>query len=223
MKIVMGREKHSWQRARKPEQKLFRREEILAAAETLFQTNEYENISLNAIAREAGISKPNIYRYFATREDIFLHLVLRSFENMLNYQEEHTADIAEDDVETFAARWIENSCKCTDFLSLAARIAPSMERYSSKKGLYDYKHELFPLMQKGMNVVVKRCPSVTERQAHTFILYSYALLAGLLSFISPSETLKEVMSMPEFDRYRINGMDIAVKALKALLRDMITR
>jgi len=62
----------NWERARRPEQTAARRKEILNAAKALFAELEYEEISLNAIAREAGFSKPNVYRYFSTREEIFL-------------------------------------------------------------------------------------------------------------------------------------------------------
>ena len=41
-----------WQRARKPEQKAFRRREILEAAYALFSEMEYSRISLNAIAQQ---------------------------------------------------------------------------------------------------------------------------------------------------------------------------
>ena len=46
----------AWQRARNPEQKEQRRVAILDAAATLFEQGGLDNVSLNAIATEAGIS-----------------------------------------------------------------------------------------------------------------------------------------------------------------------
>ena len=51
---------NDWQRARKPEQKEERREAILAAAGRLLDAEGLEGTGLNAIAREAGISKANV-------------------------------------------------------------------------------------------------------------------------------------------------------------------
>ena len=63
-------------RARSPEEKELRRAAILQAAAALVEREGLEKTGLNAIAREAGISKANIYRYFESREAILLHLVL---------------------------------------------------------------------------------------------------------------------------------------------------
>ena len=70
----------SWQRARTPEQIEQRRCAILTAAAELFESEGLDNVSLNGIARHAGVSKANIYRYFETREAIYLHLVREQFE-----------------------------------------------------------------------------------------------------------------------------------------------
>lgn len=51
------------------------RNSILDAAERLFIRNGYENTSLNMIAVRCSISKSNIYRYFASKEEIYESLV----------------------------------------------------------------------------------------------------------------------------------------------------
>ncbi len=46
-----------------------KRERILAAALSLFQrTHDVKRVSLEAIAREAGVSPTTIYNHFGTRE-----------------------------------------------------------------------------------------------------------------------------------------------------------
>ena len=64
-----------WKRARSPEQKRQRRAQILAAAAELYGQHGFEGVSLNSIARNAGLAKSNLYRYFSGREEIFLGLV----------------------------------------------------------------------------------------------------------------------------------------------------
>src|ERR1700738_2225094 len=68
---------NSFQRARQPAQIQQRREAILRAALILFQRNGLENVSLNDIAREVGLAKSNIYRYFESREHIYLVVLQR--------------------------------------------------------------------------------------------------------------------------------------------------
>ena len=66
-----------FQRARQPAQIEQRREAILRAALLLFQRTGLENVSLNDIALEVGLAKSNIYRYFESREHIYLIVLQR--------------------------------------------------------------------------------------------------------------------------------------------------
>jgi AcrR family transcriptional regulator len=65
-----------FQRARQPNQITERKEAVLRAALKLFQKHGLENVSLNDIAREIDSAKSNLYRYFESREHIYL-LVLQ--------------------------------------------------------------------------------------------------------------------------------------------------
>ena len=66
-------------RARRPEQKQQRREEILAAARELALADGVRSVSLAGIAALAGIDKSALLRYFETREQIFLELTAREW------------------------------------------------------------------------------------------------------------------------------------------------
>ncbi len=70
----------SYQRARRPEQKEERREAILAAARALAEARSVREVSLGDIGREVGLAKSNLLRYFESREEIFLTLLLREWE-----------------------------------------------------------------------------------------------------------------------------------------------
>ena len=64
----------AFQRARRPEQKLQRRDAILGAARELARRDGVRTVSLAGIAAEVGIHKSALLRYFETRELIFLRL-----------------------------------------------------------------------------------------------------------------------------------------------------
>ena len=52
-----------------------RREEILSAAEKLFDANGYAATTMDAVAAEAGVSKGSIYNYFKNKQDLFAQVV----------------------------------------------------------------------------------------------------------------------------------------------------
>jgi len=56
--------------------------QILDAAQRLFVANNYDDITMTAIAREANISKGAIYYHFNSKEDLFLQMMGRYFNGM---------------------------------------------------------------------------------------------------------------------------------------------
>jgi len=69
----------TYQRARRPEQKLERREAILGAARELALRDGVRAVSLADIAALVGIHKSALLRYFETREQIFLELTAEAW------------------------------------------------------------------------------------------------------------------------------------------------
>jgi len=61
-------------RAVNPAQKALRREQILAAGAELFASHRYEAVNMVLLAGVAGITKPALYRYFRSKEALFLAL-----------------------------------------------------------------------------------------------------------------------------------------------------
>ena len=57
-----------------------KREEVLDIASETFLVKGYHGTSISVMAREAGISKESIYRYFGSKEDLFLAVVERELE-----------------------------------------------------------------------------------------------------------------------------------------------
>jgi TetR/AcrR family transcriptional regulator, mexJK operon transcriptional repressor len=54
-----------------------KREEVLDIASETFLVKGFDGTSINVMAKEAGISKESIYRYFGSKEDLFLAVVER--------------------------------------------------------------------------------------------------------------------------------------------------
>lgn len=59
-----------------------RRASLLARATQLFAVHGYDELSMAKIAREAGISKPLLYHYFATKRDLFVAALTTGVEEL---------------------------------------------------------------------------------------------------------------------------------------------
>lgn len=65
---------------RKQREKEQRKTEILDAAERLFFSRSYEDVSMDEIAREVELNKATIYLYFKNKEALYASIVLRGIE-----------------------------------------------------------------------------------------------------------------------------------------------
>lgn len=70
--------KNDLRRARTDQQKYFRRQQILDAAEAHFREVGYDAFSMANLAKLAGVVKGTLYLYFKTREEVFLTLYNQS-------------------------------------------------------------------------------------------------------------------------------------------------
>jgi AcrR family transcriptional regulator len=64
-----------WERARTSEQKESREKEILQAAKKLLDEKSYESIRFSDLAELVTFSRANIYKYFESKEEVYLSLL----------------------------------------------------------------------------------------------------------------------------------------------------
>ncbi|MGA1838426.1 TetR/AcrR family transcriptional regulator [Herbiconiux sp. 11R-BC] len=60
-----------------------RREQVLAAATTVFGDAGYNGATTDAVARAAGVSQPYVVRMFGTKEQLFLEVLGRALDRLL--------------------------------------------------------------------------------------------------------------------------------------------
>jgi TetR/AcrR family transcriptional regulator len=73
---------------RKKREKEERKKEILDAAETLFFSHEYDDVSMDGIATIVELNKATIYLYFKNKEALFSAVVLRGMRILNNMYRE---------------------------------------------------------------------------------------------------------------------------------------
>ena len=57
-----------------------RRNEILQSARELLAEEEYEEITLGTIAQRISISRPSVYTYYKTKEEVIVDLMIREYQ-----------------------------------------------------------------------------------------------------------------------------------------------
>lgn len=192
-----------WQRARSGEKKNERREAICNAALRLFKEKGYEGVSFNGIAVEAGFTKSNMYRYFSSREEIFLSI----FSGMM---EEWAADYGHRlkaleqgaDVDVFVHAWFQSFFSRPRFLDLTPLLFLSLERNSSYEQLLVFKTMAKGLLY-GVSLEVGRVyPELQGEKAFTFLNISFSVTSSFWAAETPNEALLKIYQQEAFQELR---------------------
>jgi AcrR family transcriptional regulator len=95
-----------------------RRRDILNAAEKLFFSKGYDNVSLNEIANEVRLGRSTLYLYFENKEELFFAIVLRGAQILhgIVLRESKKAKSSYEKLAAFRDAYYEFSKKYPDYL-----------------------------------------------------------------------------------------------------------
>lgn len=195
----------SWRRARKPEQIEMRRASILAAAVQLVDKGGAEAAGLSAIARTAGLSKANLYRYFESREAILLSIFMEELDQWSFALVEALDGISEPGDVSCVAQLYTDSFSGRERLSeLMSVFAPVLERNLTVQSVESEKHELRSCFVRLVPVLCGALPQFSKAQANEFLIMQTIFQMGLWPHTNPSPEVDEVLSRETFADLRMN-------------------
>ncbi len=186
-----------FQRARKPEEKDERRRAILLAARDLAREVGARELSLNELGRRSGVSKPNIYRYFESREEVLFRLFVHELEEIVGEVDE-SLGAAPGGVPEVAARLAQAYLARPLFCQLLGMVSETLEHNLSPAAIASGKAEMGALFARVVAALTRALPWLTEADA-AWASQSIALyVAALWPAAHPSCAAAEVLGRPEF-------------------------
>ena len=213
----------NWQRARTDEKKNERKEAIYKAAFALFKKNGYDNVSFNGIASEAGFTKSNMYRYFSSREEIFLNVFADLFEKWFEDCSKRLQKLEQDEeIKHFAKTWVKSLMSHPQFLDLTPILFLSLEKNSSFEQLLEFKKLAKNLLYKISIEISRIYPDIQTEKAFKFLTLSYAATSNYWAAASQNEALKKIYQQDEFKELKPNfekdlttSIEIIIQGIKA--------
>jgi AcrR family transcriptional regulator len=197
--------RRSFVRARKPEEKEVRRQAILKAARALLDEHENANdLSLNELARRAGISKPNVYRYFESREEVLLQLwvdEVRLFTELLEKGFTRLKTPALDPVvRVIVDAFVASPRMC----ELTAMCSPVLERNLSADAIAEAKLTLAQLVVRTAQLMNAVLPEISLEDCSWLVGAIATWVAGIWPSVNPTEATREALARPELAAMRID-------------------
>ncbi|MXU64538.1 TetR family transcriptional regulator [Oceanomicrobium pacificus] len=208
-----------FQRARSPEAKARRRADILSAARAILDQEGSEAVTLQEIATRAGIVKSNIYRYFESREDILVELLLSDMAEMNDALAD--MDSADRGAEATARCIADAFVARPRFCLLVSLLAPTLEHNISPERLRAIKLQLLSEQKRAVASVCARCPDLRPDAAAEWTNMVFVLAAGLWPMTHPGPALARVLEAPEFAAFKLPFEDQFHSAALAALRGYI--
>lgn len=108
--------------------KMIKEQRILQAALKIFSESGYSGASMDAVAAEAGLTKPTLYQYFASKDALFAAMMLQKRDNMLTAFSDPGAGDMVAQLHGFAYAYAETVMH-PDLLSLARLIIGEVQRF----------------------------------------------------------------------------------------------
>ena len=176
-----------------PEQIARKREEIINACEQLYHTMSFREITLKEIGNITSFSRPTIYNYFETKEEIFLALFQREYDRwnedltaILNSREEMTkAELSEKIASSLAGR--------EQLLKLLSMNNYDMEANSRQELLTVFKPSYGRSMHLMCLLLEKFCPDMRVTDIQNFIYTFFPFMFGIYPYTAVTEKQKTAM------------------------------
>ena len=176
-----------------PETAEAHREEIVDACEKLYQTMSFKEITLQEISKVTSFSRPTIYNYFQTKEEIFLALYKREYDRWnedLEKISNASRSLTREQVADRIARTLQ---KREQLLKLLAMNNYDMEANSRQENLVAFKAAYGRSISNIRDILSRFISEMTEDEIHGFIYAFFPFMFGIYPYSVVTDKQKKAM------------------------------
>ncbi len=211
-----------WQRARRPEQKAERRRAILEATTALLDEAGVEGATLSEIARRAGLSKANCYRYFESREAILLELTLAESSEWMGDIQTRLGPLAgSGDVDAVAAAFVAATVGRPRVCTLYSAIYSVMERNVSPPAVAEFKRDFHERVFGSTDAIRRALPDLSVEATDQFVLYLGFFIAGAWPSANPAPGVAEILQRQGHPTQSRDFGEILLAHTRVVLRGLL--
>lgn len=179
---------------------------ILIATEELLISSSYESVKMLEIAQKTGIAKGTLFNYFTTKEELFLELLMKKYEDWFLMLSETLKKRNVSDFETFKSVFIEGITNHIlldqAFYRLIALMHPILEKNIPVESAVRFKCGLYEKLGLLSAQIVNQVPFFDQNQSALLLMSMHVIMVGVINMASASECVKKVVqdySLTMFD------------------------
>lgn len=193
--------------------------EILDATRKLYETMSYREININEISKITSISRPSIYNYFQTKEEIFLVLLAKEYhvfaQKITEYMEQ-TPKASKDDLRVLLAQRLAEQPL---MLKLLSNNIEDFEEFSRMEIIIYFKQaysDLLSLIDKMLSQYLETW-SKDRREAFIYAFFPYLFGIYVCTFGTEKQRLALAEVQSDFIFFTI--YDLVDRLLVQLFKD----
>ncbi|MDO4408585.1 MAG: TetR family transcriptional regulator [Eubacteriales bacterium] len=194
-----------------------KREEIINACEQLYQTMSFREITLKEIGKITSFSRPTIYNYFETKEEIFLSLFKREYDL---WNEQLTAILDQNERLTkaqLADQIAKSLSERQQLLKLLSMNNFDMEANSRQEFLTMFKESYGGSLRRIQMLLEKFCPEMSAGDIQNFIYIFFPFMFGIYPYTAVTDKQKAAMKDAGIDYVYQTVYQLSYKGLIRLL------
>lgn len=195
-----------------------RREEIVNACEQLYQTMSFKDITIKEVSNVTSFSRPTIYNYFHTKEEIFLALYEREYdrwnadlEAILNSEQSYSGQqLAEKIAKSLERR--------EQLLKLLSMNNYDMEENSREELLASFKRAYGRSLKNLRMILEKHCSGISSAEIEQIMYVFFPFMFGIYPYSEVTAKQRNAMADAEVDYKYQTIYEITYNCLMRLLK-----
>ena len=195
-----------------------RKEEIINACEKLYQTMSFKEITLKEIGKETSFSRTSIYNYFQTKEEIFLALLKREYDQWIRQLDEvmeSKANMTDDEIADTLARTLDEHRQLLKIMSMNHY---DLEENSRMELLVEFKVSYGNALKTVMAMLAKFRKDMDGEKRKEFVYSFFPFMFGIYPYTVVTEKQREAMKQAGVDYTYSSLYDLTFTAAKRMLK-----
>ena len=201
-----------------PELTRARREEIINACEKLYEVMSFKEVTIKEISKYTSFTRPSIYNYFSTREDIFLALLQREYEAWIRYLEAVKPTSAEKTASGFAGMLAESLSTRPILLKLLAMNQFDMEEHSDVRYLAEFKSVCMAAKKAVCSCLARYVPYMGIAEAEAFAYAFFPFMFGIYPYTTGTKKQAEALELANVAAMQMSVYELVYNCAARLLK-----
>ncbi|WP_456324036.1 TetR/AcrR family transcriptional regulator [Desulfonauticus submarinus] len=171
-----------------------RREKILKAAKKLFAQKGFKGTTTKMLAQEAGISESSLYKYFSSKEEIYLNLLEQKIKDIGFYFPIKSKNSLKDTLKSIVVQFLKRNTKDPSFVKIF--LYASLEEHEISKNILSKLRNIFFSRLESLFQIWIQEKKIKKMDKHLLSKFFFGLLYYSL-------LLKTIFPDDEFNDYTI--------------------